>query len=76
MSGERQFDCRREDACAVVGARIGRRQEKRRLRQIRPAGDFLHALGREAFGVEDHRERIALEWNGCEDIDLLELDGA
>ena len=61
MAGERQFAARREDAHAIVGAGLRRRQHERRFGQIRPGRDALHVGIGQAFGVENHGERVADE---------------
>ncbi|MNF01216.1 hypothetical protein D3C80_2001790 [compost metagenome] len=39
-------------------------------------GDLLHLLGGEALGLQHHGDRIALERNLGEHVDLLERDVA
>jgi hypothetical protein len=72
VARERELLGRREDAHAVVGARGGRREDERRLRQVRPVRETLHLLGGQAVAVEHDRERVTAERGGGEDVDLDE----
>ena len=74
VAGERQLGARREDPQAIARAR--RRQHERRLGQVGPGGDARHLRVGEPLRVEDHRDRVAGERAGGEDVDLLETDGA
>ena len=49
-----------------------RRQQERRLRQVRPRCEALHRIRVRAVGVEDDGHRIAAEGLLGEDIDLVE----
>ncbi len=59
MAGEGQLAARREDADAVVGARVGRREQERRLAEVGPARERLHAL------VVEARRRRGRPRAGC-----------
>ena len=72
MPGERQLAERRPDPDAVVGGVARRRQDERRLRQVRPARDRRHRLVVDPVGVEHDGERIAEERRLAEHVDLDE----
>jgi hypothetical protein len=72
VTRERQLGLGVEDAGAVVGRRIGRREQKRRLRQVRPPGEALHLVARQPAAVQDDRERVAEPGLGREHVDLCE----
>ena len=59
MTRKRHFPVDGEDPDPIVGVRRGRRQKKRRFRQVEPAGDALHLVRRQILGVEHDRQRIA-----------------
>ena len=59
MAGEGQLAAGREDAHAVVGRRLGGRQQEGGLGQVGPLREVLHLRVVEAGAVEHHRERIA-----------------
>jgi threonine dehydratase len=69
---ERQFLCRREDAHAVVGAGLGRRQQEGRLRQVGPAREGRHLRIRQSAAVVHDGQRIAAQRLAGEDIELRE----
>jgi hypothetical protein len=76
MTRERQLAARREDAHAIVGARLGRREQETRLAQVGPARERLHALVVERVGAVHDRERVAAQRGGGENVDLGELEAA
>ena len=70
MPGEGQFLLRGEDAQAVVGLKPRRAQQEGRLAEVRPVGEALHLLRRKSVGADHDAERVALEGDGGEDVDL------
>jgi hypothetical protein len=72
MPREGQLPSGREDAHAVVGCRIRGWKQEGRLGQVGPAREGLHLLGRQPFGVDDDRHRVAALRLWREDVDLLE----
>src|SRR5215470_7265566 len=71
MAGKGELAPGREDAQAIVGARIRRRADECGFGQIRPVRDGLHPLGRQAVGVEHDGNRVSLEGNRRKHVDLL-----
>ena len=61
-----------EDPQPVVGGRVGRGEQERRLRQVGPAGERRHLLVRDPVGVVHHRDRVAEQRLAGEDVDLAE----
>ena len=76
MAGERQLAARGEDADAVVGGRVARREQEGRLAQVGPARERLHALVVEDVGAVHDGERIAAQRRAGEDVDLRESEAA
>ncbi|MNV62659.1 hypothetical protein D3C71_1552150 [compost metagenome] len=72
VARKRQLATGREDAHAVVGIRVGGRQQKRGFGQVGPAGKGLHGLVAQAFAVEHHSQRVAAVRGLGEHIDLHE----
>jgi len=72
MAGEWQLGLGVEDPDAVVGRVIRRREQERRLRQVRPAGEALHLVRREPAAVQHDRERVAEPGLRREHVDLGE----
>lgn len=70
MPGERQLRHRGKDPHAVVGRR--RRQDERRLGEVRPVREALHCLRGEPRRTEHDRHRVAQEGGRGEDVDLGE----
>jgi len=69
---EWQLAIGREDAQTVVRIGTCGGQYEGGFGQVVPVGDLLHLLARQAFGLQDDRQRVALESLGGEDVDLLE----
>ena len=59
MAGERQLAAGREDADAVVGRRVGGREQEGRLAQVGPARERLHPRVVERVGAVHDGERVA-----------------
>src|SRR5215470_6876256 len=76
MSGERKLPPGREDTQAVVGARVRRGADERRLGQVGPGGDRLHRGARHRVAVEHDRDGVALERHRGEHVHLLEGESA
>jgi hypothetical protein len=76
VAGERQLTGRGEDPQPVVGGRVARLEEERRLGQVRPAGDRRHRRIVELVGAGHDGDRIAHERLGGEHVDLGELQTA
>src|SRR5215470_4056778 len=72
MSGKGKLAPGREDAQAVVGSRVRRRADERRLGQVGPGGDRLHRRARHGIAVEHDRDGVALERHRGEHVHLLE----
>src|SRR5215471_10979777 len=72
MSGKGKLAPGREDAQAVVGSRVRRRADERRLGQVGPGGDRLHRGARHRVAVEYDRDGVALERHRGEHVHLLE----
>ena len=68
MAGERHLVERREDAHVRPVARIARRQDEGRLRQVEFVGDAQHACRIEPACIQNHRQRVASQGIGSEDI--------
>lgn len=73
VAGEGQLAAWGEYPHPVVPRTSGRRQDERRLGQIRPPSNALHVRVFEILGVEDHGHRVAKIRGGGEDVDLGEL---
>src|SRR3954449_9144377 len=69
MPGKRQLGRDGEDPVAVVGALGGGRLDKGGLGQPRLARHAQHGLVVETVGVVYHRERVALQRRGGEDVE-------
>jgi hypothetical protein len=61
MPGERQLPGRREDPHPVIGGRVDRIEDERRLREVRPACEPLELGVVDPGPVEDDADRIAGE---------------
>ena len=72
VAGEGQLRHGCEDAQAVVGGRVVRREHERRLGEVHPVREALHLLRVEIRGVEHDRDRVAAVGHGREHIDLPE----
>ncbi len=72
VAGKGQLAAGGEDAHAVVGAGLGGRQQKGGLGQIGPAREGRHARVVQARRVVHHRQRVAAQRLGGEDIQLVE----
>ena len=72
VPGKGQFAFWREYPDRIICVCLGCGCYKSGLRQVGPIGNGLHLLHRKAFGVEDYRNRIALQRHSGEDIDLFE----
>ena len=72
MPGERELLGRGEDPHGVVGLLARRREQERRLRQVRPGREALHLLAGEALAVDDDRHGVAEQRLLREDVDLGE----
>src|SRR5262245_24241926 len=70
MSRKRQLARGREDAHAIVGLPIRRRQEKRGFRQVSPARERGHRRLVQLAGRVHDRQRVAAERYIGEDVDL------
>ena len=71
VAGKRQFAAGREDAHAVVGGRVLRRQQEGGLGQVGPAREGGQRLVAQALGGVHHGQRVALEQHGAEDVELM-----
>ena len=72
MARERQLGKRRKDAHVVVGRRIRGREQKGRLREIRPARKSGHLRFGKSRGILHDRQRVAAQRIGGKDVDLHE----
>ena len=72
VSRERQLQARREDPQPVVGVRVRRLEQERRLGQVRPARERRHLLVAEPVRAVHDRDRVAEERLAGEDVDLAE----
>lgn len=66
-----QLAARSENTEPVVGLRPARRQQERRLRQVRPGCHSLHRLRIQALRIENDSNRIAPKRGRGEDVDNL-----
>ena len=72
VSGEGQLSGPAPDPHPVVGLRVGRRQQERRLRQVGPVGEAGHLLVGQTVGVVDDRDRVPAIRLAGEHVDLAE----
>ena len=72
VTRERQLRHGREDPQAIVGLGGAGPEDERRLGEVRPAGEALHLLGREAGAVQDDGDGVAAVGLAGEDVDLPE----
>ena len=62
-----------EDADAVVGARIGGRQQERRFRKPQPLRQLQHISVRHTLCCVNHTQRIAKKPSRTENIHQIEI---
>jgi hypothetical protein len=72
VPGERELAPRAEDADGVVGVRVRRRADERRLGQVAPLREGEHLRGVQTVAVEDDGHRVAEQRPVGEDVDLGE----
>ena len=72
MAGEGQLAARREDPHPVVGAGLRRREDERRLGEVRPVGDAGELVVGEPVTVEHDGDRVAAVRRLGEHVDLGE----
>ncbi|MOA39554.1 hypothetical protein D3C78_1613440 [compost metagenome] len=74
VPGKRQFLQGGEDSHPIVRPGVLRLQNERGLTEVGPGRERRHALIAQLIGTKHHRQRVALERHGTEDIDLLEIE--
>jgi hypothetical protein len=74
VAGERQLAARREDPDAVVGARVGGREQERRLAQVRPIGEGGHLRIGQCICADNNGQRVAAQRPRGENVDLLKRE--
>lgn len=70
VAGEWQFSTRAENPHCVARGQVARRDDKDRLRQVRPVREGLHLFGPESRPIKNYSYWITKSWLGGEDVNL------